>query len=95
MAQLFPRSQDSPDDGDDAGNKRDIEAAAIASETAGEYIVKLGQFVKNTLKEVRKRGIRQDDYKDGLVYQERKETLDGVFRTGGRSWMRKCTRCHA
>lgn len=55
----------------------------------------IGKFVKSALHRAKERKIGKDDYKDGLVYQERKEVLDGVLKTGGRSWIRRCTRCHA
>ncbi len=93
MANFFPRSSHSGEDGD--GEPDDDAAARIAPETAGDYIVRLGKYVKDAVHQAKKSRIVKDAYKDGLVYQERKELLDGVLRTGGRPWMRKCARCLA
>lgn len=70
-------------------------AGKIAPETAGEYIVRMDNFAKSAVHKAKKRGAGKDDYKDGLVYQERRELLDGFLRPGSRPWMRRCGRCSA
>lgn len=95
LASFFPVTTDIRDDGDTGEAPREAAAAAIAPERAAEYVIRLNEFVKNKLKRAEKRGIGKDEYKDGLVYQERKQVLGGVLKTGGRPWNRRCARCLA
>jgi len=66
-------------------------AAAIPAETAAEFIVRMEGYVKHHLHSAKKRGGVKDEYKDGLVYEERKRVLHDF---GRKAWG-KCTRCSA
>lgn len=66
-------------------------AAAIPKETAAEFVVRMEEYVKYQLHIAKKRGGVKDEYKDGLVYEERKRVLHDFGRKG---WV-KCARCTA
>ena len=94
MANFFPISQDTEDpkgEQDESGGG----SFPVMPQVAGEYIAKVEAFVKDALRKARKQGVGRNDYKDGLVYQERREILNAFFMIGGRSWLRRCARCTA
>lgn len=69
------------------------EAEEIAAETAAEFIVRLENFTNAALAMGRKKGAGKDDYKDGLVYEERKMLLAEFVKACVQ--YKKCARCNA
>ncbi len=69
----------------------DAIATALPAETAAEFVVRMEEYVRYQLKMAKKRGGVKDEYKDGLVYEERKRVL---HEFGKKNWGR-CTRCTA
>lgn len=86
VANFHPVSKAGPtkDDGEED------EDADVPAETAAEFILRMETYVKVVLKSKKKRGVR-DDYKDGLVYEERKRVL---HEFGKKVWNR-CAHCQA
>jgi DNA-directed RNA polymerase I subunit RPA1 len=77
-----------------AGDEEGDEAAAdIPAERAAEFVVRIEQFVAQALDYARKMGRTSDEYKDGLVYEERKRVL-AEFIKAAQGWKR-CSRCQA
>ena len=68
---------------------------AVDAKTAAEAIERLKAYVAHELSRARKRGGKKDDYKDGLVYTERRVLLDDVLKVQQRPWRVKCSRCGA
>jgi DNA-directed RNA polymerase I subunit RPA1 len=64
------------------------------SESAAERLIRMEGFVKHALSQARKRGIGNDSYKDGLVYEERKRVVAEFYAMATKTW-RRCTRCKA
>ena len=95
IANLFPCTHDPHDEADNEPESQEATATKVPPQTAAEYIVRIRGFVKTSLHVAKKKGIGRYDYKDGLVFQERREVLDGVFKTAGRPWRGRCTRCNA
>lgn len=80
------------------GSKKNKKAkpTTIDPETAADFIVKLQKYVKVQLHRAAKKGSGvKDEYKDGLVYTERRALLDDVLRVQQRPWRVKCSRCYA
>ena len=93
IANFLPVSQDTRDEGD--GTERETQGGQVAPQNAAEHIIKVDKYVKGALAMAKKQAIGKDEYKDGLVFEERRALLDGVFKQTGRPWARKCSRCHA
>lgn len=74
------------EDGDEAGQD-------VPAERAAEFIVRIEQFVATALEHSRRLGQTSDDYKDGLVYEERKRVMN-EFIKAAQGWKR-CSRCQA
>ena len=93
VAHLLPKTHDTSnedDEGPGAGS------GAVPVETAAEHIVKLEDYVRYKLHQANKRGGGKDDYRDGVVYEERRALLEEVLKgDSSRSWRTKCSRCRA
>lgn len=79
--------------GDDAQGSDDEEGGAVPAETAAELIIRIEKFVQQVLRKPRQAGQPKDQYKDGLVFEERKKVLAEFAREGTR--YKKCSRCLA
>lgn len=83
-------AQNNADDIEDQGE----ETAEIPAETAAQFVKRLVAFTDNALAQARRTGAGgKDDYKDGLVYEERKALLS-TFVKALVGWKR-CQRCQA
>lgn len=69
------------------------ESSTMPAQSAAEFIVRIEQFVRHHLSLAKKRGGVKDEYKDGLVYEERKATLHQALSAAKKS--KKCLRCAA
>ena len=70
--------------------------AAVPLETAKDHIAKLQNYVKFHLHNAKKRGLVRDNYRNGVVYEERKTVLEEVLKgESSRAWRNKCSRCQA
>lgn len=100
VAKFVPTARDEePEEEEETegGKKKDKKAkgATIDPQTAADFIVKLQKYVKGQLHRAAKRGGTKDEYKDGLVYTERRALLDEVLRVQQRPWRVRCSRCLA
>jgi hypothetical protein len=104
IANMFPDpvaddEEDLEDDeleGGGSGSKkkgRRGESSAMPAQNAAEFIVRIDKFVKHHLALAKKRGGVKDEYKDGLVYEERKATLQQALVAAKKP--KKCLRCAA
>ena len=70
--------------------------APAPMETANDHIAKLDNYVKFQLHDAKKRGIVRDDYRNGVVYEERRALLEEVLKGPiSQAWKKKCSRCQA
>lgn len=86
VANFHPVTKDAPKDGD---TQEDMDAG-VAAETAAEFIQRMDEYVRQVLKH-KKRKHERDNYKDGLVFEERKRVLNEF---GKKPWA-KCSHCQA
>lgn len=56
-------------------------------------MVRMDNFVEQAMQYARAKGLGKDEYKDGLVYEERKRVLADFVRAA-QGWKR-CSRCQA
>lgn len=89
VANFHPVTKDkgSKEEGDPTEEDMD---SAVPAETAAEFILRMEEYVKAVLKHKKKKHVR-DDYKDGLVFEERKRVL---HEFGKKLWAR-CSHCQA
>ncbi|ORX40060.1 hypothetical protein BD324DRAFT_254113 [Kockovaella imperatae] len=93
VAHLMPKTQQADEDEEGGGGGG---ATMVPVETAAEHIVKLDDFVRYALHQAKKHGAEKDNYRDGVVYEERRALLEEVLKgDSSRSWRTKCSRCRA
>lgn len=71
----------------------DAEVANTTAESAAEFIDRIEQFCSIALKQARRAGRGRDDYKDGLVYEERKRLFADFIKAAQN--YKRCYRCDA
>lgn len=71
-------------------DEEDAVDASLPAESAAEFILRMEQYVKAVLKQAKKKHVR-DDYKDDLVFQERRRVLNEF----GRKAYARCSHCTA
>jgi DNA-directed RNA polymerase I subunit RPA1 len=92
---MFPDpGADADDDEEEEGGKgRRGESSTMPAQSAAEFMVRIQQFVKHHISLAKRSGGIKDEYKDGLVYEERKATLHQALSAAKKS--KKCLRCSA
>jgi len=68
----------------------DVADQDVAAESAAQFIVRMEQYVKAVLKSKKKKHVR-DDYKEDLVFQERRKVLNEF----GKKAYARCSHCTA
>ncbi|ORY24297.1 putative DNA-directed RNA polymerase I 190 kDa polypeptide [Naematelia encephala] len=93
--QLIPieKGEDEGDDEDD--QRKGAAAAQLSAQTAAEYILRIENFTKHALSIAKRKGTGKDAYKEGLVFEERKQVMHETLAASGKPWARRCLRCQA
>ena len=91
VASLVPTAGRSKADSDDEEGGEG--GGSIPAETAAEVMVRINKYVEASLKIAKRQGKGKDEYKDGLVFEERQKVL-AEFARQSSQW-KKCSRCLA
>jgi DNA-directed RNA polymerase I subunit RPA1 len=88
VAAINPLSRD---EGANGAGEDDTGEQSFPAEGIAEFIVRMENYVNHQLKAAAKVGGVRDEYKDGLVYEERKKVLSEFAK----KTYAKCNRCMA
>ena len=91
--QLAQQSPQGAKQAEGEDGEADDAMAEIPAESAADFMHRMDQFVNVAIAMARQQGRGNDEYKDGLVYEERKRVL-AEFVKAAQGW-KKCTRCNA
>lgn len=93
IAQLSPNPERNPGDAEDGEQGDAAGENDIPAESAAEFIQRMENFTNQAIALFHREGRTRDDYKDGIVYEERKRVLHEFVKLA-QGWKR-CTRCNA
>jgi DNA-directed RNA polymerase I subunit RPA1 len=98
VSTIVPSAKSREDDGSGdedagAGARGGVNGGRIAADDAAEIMIRIDKFTETALRQARADKRSRDNYKDGLVYEERKKLL-AEFARKSAEW-KKCTRCLA